>query len=345
MGVDQKALADIQPLGGTAIKPEGWDRTGMEAFKYFLYNPKTGEVMTRTPKSWALIFIFYVIYYSCLAAFWIACLQIFFLTLPDAEPRWTLKESIIGTNPGVGLRPKNSDKMIDSSMFSLDLEDRTEKPSNDLGEGELNSDWARRMELFLKTYENKTGLVDCPDNPGTNAGKCIFDLTQLQECKDKPYGYLPDGSGAINPCMLLKLNKIWDWTPKGILKSDLDKPEYKSMTPRLKEMLKTSEHEFDEAGRAKNVYIDCFGRYGADKEGMEINYFPDNQGLPLKYFPFKGGNFHSPLVAIKVTPASEGQLLHVECRAWFDGVTHMTKDKIGLVQFEVYVHKNKDIQA
>jgi len=338
MGVDQKALAEIQPLGGTAIKPEGWDRTGLEAFKYFLYNPKTGEIMTRTPKSWALIFIFYVIYYSCLAAFWIACLQIFFLTLPDTEPRWTLKASIIGTNPGVGLRPKNSDKMIDSSMFALDLEDVEVAPSNDEGEGERNSDWAKRMELFLETYKNTTGLKDCPDNAGANAGKCIFDVSNLQACGNKPYGYLPVG-GQIQPCMLLKLNKIWDWSPKGILKADLDNKAYESMTPTLKKMLKESAHEFDDEGRAKNVYIDCFGRYGADKEGMELTYFPANQGLPLKYFPFKGGNYHSPLVAIKVTPKTDGQLLHVECRAWFDGVEHVTKDKMGLVQFEVHVHK------
>merc|ERR1719167_631459 len=58
-----------------------------------------------------------------------------------------------------------------------------------------------------------------------------------------------------------------------------------------------------------------------------------------QYFPFKGGNYHSPLVAIKVTPKTDGQLLHVECRAWFDGVEHVTKDKMGLVQFEVHVHK------
>ena len=132
-----------------------------------------------------------------------------------------------------------------------------------------------------------------------NAGKCIFDVSNLQACGNKPYGYLPVG-GQIQPCMLLKLNKIWDWSPKGILKADLDNKAYESMTPTLKKMLKESAHEFDDEGRAKNVYIDCFGRYGADKEGMDLTYYPDNQGLPLKYFPFQGGNFHSPLVAIKV---------------------------------------------
>ena len=44
-----------QALGGTAIKPVGWDRTGWEAFRYMIYNPDTGEVLTRTPLSWAKV--------------------------------------------------------------------------------------------------------------------------------------------------------------------------------------------------------------------------------------------------------------------------------------------------
>jgi hypothetical protein len=34
------------------------------------------------------IILFYLIYYSLLAAFWVACLQIFFLTLPEGKPRY-----------------------------------------------------------------------------------------------------------------------------------------------------------------------------------------------------------------------------------------------------------------
>merc|ERR1711953_1259637 len=82
MGDDAK-LQEIQKLGGTAIKPVGWDRTGWEAFRYMLYNPDTGEVLTRTPLSWLKITVFYCIYYSCLAGFWIACMNIFFATLPE----------------------------------------------------------------------------------------------------------------------------------------------------------------------------------------------------------------------------------------------------------------------
>merc|ERR1711874_83297 len=62
--VDMGKQEDAQLLGGTAIKPKGWDRKGMEAFKYLLYNPETGEILTRTPLSWLKIIVFYINYYS-----------------------------------------------------------------------------------------------------------------------------------------------------------------------------------------------------------------------------------------------------------------------------------------
>ena len=32
-----------------------------------------------------------------------------------------------------------------------------------------------------------------------------------------------------------------------------------------------------------------------------------------------------------------GQLVHIECRAYYSGVRHDSKDKLGLVQFEVQI--------
>ena len=148
-----------QNLGGTAIKPEGWDRTGMEAFKYFLYNPKTGEILSRTPLSWFKITAFYIVYYSCLAGFWLLCLNIFFLTLPaeDMGPKWSLDSSLIGVNPGVGLRPSNTDNRIDSQMFVFRKSDTNLYPSyegkDNEGEGDLNADYAARMMRFLYAYK------------------------------------------------------------------------------------------------------------------------------------------------------------------------------------------------
>ena len=82
-------------LGVTAIKPV--ERHGWEAISWFLYDKNTGAIMGRTPKSWLLIFLFYVVYYSCLAGFWAACLAIFMnTTITYEEPKWQQEQSIIG---------------------------------------------------------------------------------------------------------------------------------------------------------------------------------------------------------------------------------------------------------
>lgn len=118
-----------QLLGGTAIKPV--ERHGWEAIRYFIHNPETGAIFSRTPKSWFLIFLFYVIYYSCLAGFWYGMLQVFFLSLNDDTPKWIKEESIIGVNPGMGVRPRQADPRIDSSMYVFEGNFR---PASDIEE-------------------------------------------------------------------------------------------------------------------------------------------------------------------------------------------------------------------
>jgi len=356
-------------IGMTAIKPVGWDRSGCEAFKYFLYNPETGEILSRTPISWAKIILFYCVYYSCLAAFWIGCLHIFFLTVPEAHPRWTQDASIIGSNPGVGIRPGSTDDRIDSSMFVFEVGSTDNETTNADGEGDKNIDYAIRAQKFLAQYRNTTNLVNCEDNkrPDGQDGKtCIFDPeVELGSCADYPYGYvLPKASlgaqsgynpGFVKPCLFLKLNKIFGWEPTPITCANekctnLEDEKYDKMSEGLKQRIKAN----DDLNDKDYVYIDCFGRYAADKEALSITYFPENQGLPSAFFPYTGGNYHAPLVAIQVDlghngatcskdrsrpylASSCGQLVHIECRAWFDGVEHSTKDKAGLVQFEVHM--------
>jgi len=329
-----------EQLGGTAIKPVGWDRTGMEAFKYLLYNPDTGEVLTRTPLSWLKITVFYTIYYSCLAAFWVGCLNIFFLTLPENSmgPKWTMDKSIIGTNPGVGLRPQNTDKLIDSQMFVLKAQDTNVIPTNEgrdnEGQGNTNVDYAARLRKFLKIYKTPAGK-----------GYHDFDLTTLgDDCSTFPYGFVKKGGKPVAPCIFVKFNKIWDWTPTPISDTDED-------FGALPQAVQDHYNNQKEAGESlDNVWINCDGRYPADQEALAagLEYFPASRAIPAKYFPYTGGaeisgnNYHSPLVAIKITPtkATMGQLVHIECRAYFKDVIHNTKDKMGLVQFEVIINDN-----
>jgi len=316
-------------LGAVAIKPPGWDRTGLEAFRYFLYDPDNGTFLSRTPLSWLKITVFYTIYYSCLAAFWYVCLLIFFMTLPETEvgPKWKLDGSLIGVNPGVGIRPLNRDSRIDSNMFVLQYIDDNAVLTDKDGEGDLNIDYARRAQMFLDVYEN---AVD----PELNYTR--FDLEQtLGDCGKYPYGFL-NGDQPIKPCIFLKFNKIWDWDPKPVEASDFDEH------PDWPESFK---NHFDGLPDKNQIFVDCQGRYPADQEAMTVGmtYKPSTQGFPAKYFPYKGNKdkYHSPLVAVQFdTSRMEnyiGQLIHVECRAYYKGVVHTTKTKTGMVQFEVLI--------
>ena len=74
--------------------------------------------------------------------------------------------------------------------------------------------------------------------------------------------------------------------------ANVDEPEYAAMSAGLKDIIRSENKD--------QVYIDCRGRFPADVEGMSLEYFPKNRAIPSFYFPFSGGNYQSPLVAIKV---------------------------------------------
>ena len=82
-----------------------------------------------------------------------------------------------------------------------------------------------------------------------------------------------------------------------------------------------------------------------DREALDggLTYFTANRGLPISYFPYMGkgpnANYHAPLVAVKISPKEGhgGQLIHIECRAYYDGVKHVTKTKEGMVMFELQI--------
>jgi len=326
-----------QVMGGTAIKPVGWDRTFCESLQYMIYDPANGTILTRTPLSWAKIILFYCIYYSCLAGFWIGCLHIFFMTLPADQPRWQQNASIIGSNPGVGVRPKSTDALIDSSMFVINAGNKDMEPTNKgekyEGEGDKNIDYAYRAQKYLDVYNNTKGLRDCEKNEiDKDKDSCIFDLATLEDCEKFPFGFVANDDSNAEPCIFLKFNKIYNWEPKPIDKHTLNETKYAKMSTQLKNKIMKERD-------TNMVWIDCFGRYAADREAFQFKMFPDNQGIPIKYFPFKGGNYHAPLIALKLTENKDhwGQLMHIECRAWYSGVYHDTKDKAGLVQFEVMI--------
>jgi len=329
-------------LGGTAIRPV--ERHGMEAIRYFLHNPDTGEVLSRTPKSWLLITVFYLIYYSCLAAFWAICMVIFLQTVPVDEPKWQAGNSIIGESPGVGLRPKNSEDLIDSAliMFNMDLNHKRTKEEKlkDKVAGYL--EWTERMAEFLKDYENDTrneelvkgcSVEGFEKHVTTNHG-CEFKVDELKKfCKGGNGDLNQFGYDTGTPCVLLKLNKIFG----------LENSPYNE-TDQLPELMpKELKLHIGKQTDKNQVWVNCQGKYPADKEILKdaITYHPESKGFQSNYFPYQGqDDYLSPLVAVKFSPKKEhgiGRLIHIECRAWAHNIGYDRRDKIGISVFELHI--------
>jgi len=321
-------MADKKPeiLGATAFKPV--ERHGWEAIKYFIHNPETGEYFTRTPKSWLLIFIFYVIYYSCLAAFWAGMLAIFLTTLSDDAPKWQHEDSIIGTSPGLGLKPGQAPKFIDSSMISFNKESRDDSDAMQGFGG-----WIERYAKFLEEYKDDkqaTAATDCNDaNPAAEGRVCKFELSTLGTCGNEKYGY-----DAGSPCIVLKLNKIYGLKLKAYEGADIS--EDKGMSKELVEHIKKQPDQ-------NQVWVECKGENPADIEALKgkIEYFPKSQGFPTYYFPYLNqDNYKSPLVAVQFKDVPKNQLVHIECRAFAQGIGYNRRDRIGINHLELYVTDN-----
>lgn len=295
-------------LGGTAIKPK--ERHGWEAVRYILHNPETGEILSRTPKSWLLITGFYIIYYCCLAGFWAAMLNIFFLTLNDDFPKWQGDNGLIGKSPGLGLKPGQVDELIDSSMIAFNKVSKIDqgKPG-DANYVSAYTGYVDRIEKFLGTYADQSKCDPC------------FDPATLGVCGTKPYGY-----DKGKPCVYLKLNKIFG------LNNELYDPLPEDMPAKLKEHIGNTADK-------DQVWVECHGEYPADREGLgTIKYFPEAQGFPAKYFPYtKQEVYQSPLVAVQFENAKPNQLLHVECRAWAANIGYNKRDRIGINHLELLI--------
>jgi len=311
---------DPIPIGCTALKPI--ERHGMDAVSWFLYDKNTGAIMGRTPLSWLLITIFYIVYYAFLAGFWALMLLAFFQFIDDKEPRWQQDSSRIGRSPALGVRPGQTWDHIDSSIIMFNKENEANI------EGKVvpgYGGWVKRTNEFLEPYKKADGLDDCSE--GSKGGVCQFKLETLGACSgatDQNYGY-----DTGSPCILLKLNRIF-----GL---EHDYYEENALHEDMPEELK---NRIQGATNKKQVWVSCKGENVADRESLgDISYFPADGGFPDYYFPYLNQEgYQSPIIAVQFKESEVGQFFHVECRAWAQNILYHRRDRVGIAHFELQVH-------
>lgn len=288
------------------------EETKWQSFRKMLWNSDTKECLGRTGLSWFRITIFYIIFYACLAAFWTCMLVIFYQTLADDQPKWKLDSSRIGSSPGLGFRPSPPQENIDSTLIWFNATNP-----------DTVKHWVTNLENYLKPYKDlSTGAtaVHCTaDQTATPDKVCHFPIITGQEniCSpERKFGY-PEGK----PCVLVKLNRIYNWEPE----------RYSAAPEDLSDHLK---EDFDPT----LVYVTCVGENSADRDNIgEVMYYP-KQGIPFNYFPFTNQKgYVSPFVFVQFNEISRGVLVNVECRAWAKNIKYDRGDRLGSVHFELIV--------
>lgn len=338
-------MADNKAIGATAIKPD--KKEGFAGCMEFLYNKKDGTVLGRTGKSWGLILLFYIIYYACLAGFWALMLFVFFQIRDTKDrPVHMGTSGLIGNEPGLGIRPTQSEKNIGTSVIYL-YKNKDLNGKKDLYKQYLKDDsnlgYASRLEEFFLKYRGETcpdmdcdkeckkkckseKAVTCEGNKtntdvyDVNGQKfCNFETSTLDTCEVWPYGY--DGKD-LKPCVFLKLNRIFEFKPTDYTGGDT--------LPQGKKNVELN-----------GPYVECKGEFPADKDYFTTNpfkYFPTEQTFPIKYFPMMSKEQdQSPLVALQFPKLPVGRMIQVICKAYYGAIKHEKKTKKGLVQFQLFV--------
>jgi sodium/potassium-transporting ATPase subunit beta len=140
-----------------------------------------------------------------LAALVAICMWVFLQTLDPRIPKWQQESSIIGTNPGLGFRPmpKNNEE---STLIWLE------------GTNKANYlNWYDNIMEFLDKYytpgkieKGNAYLKTCSYTELASPTEvCEVDVKDWGDCsRDQFFNYY-----RSSPCIFLKLNKIYGWTP------------------------------------------------------------------------------------------------------------------------------------
>jgi len=302
--------------------PAAAENAGLGAF---LYNSERGEVMGRTASSWAKISLFYVIYYTGLTCFFIALLSIFLHTFADDKaPILTGKYSILPPLPGMGYQPmvKAEETLLTYNASNVTTADPYIKALKTYLTSGVKADRVKTqmkpvnyMEPNVNLYETDVAKCKTPEGPVTRKTKpCMFNASSIPglsaACPVDDYGYK-----AIQPCVAVKLNRIYEFVPE---LNDTD---------------------------AEDILIKCEGEHIADKDNVgAIKYFPSNKAgdagvIKSYYFPFLGQPYYmTPMVFVKFESIQTNVLVQVVCKPInLVGLETQGRDGHGKIHFEVFI--------
>jgi len=144
------------------------------------------------------------------------------------------------------------------------------------------------------------------------------------------------------PCILIKLNKVFDWNPEPY---DIDEiRNHTTMPLALKADIeevwsskcKGRFNDPDPCPYLNMVWLHCDGESDPDKENIGPVTYTPKRGFPGYFFPFRNQpGFLSPLVMVQLDNPMPGVLVNLECTVWARNIKHNRLRKDGLTHFEL----------
>ncbi|XP_076302143.1 sodium/potassium-transporting ATPase subunit beta-1-like [Lasioglossum baleicum] len=289
-------------------------------FLRFIWDKERKAFLDRTAKEWGQLGVFYLCFYTVLGFIFGLQMKISLDYISEMDKPFFqypgLSSAFRNTmrlprsafaSPGIVFKPNSISAA--SPIISVSNLTSSTRPERHI---QALTDFLQEYHKSLSDYD-----LNCHDKhaSSSNGGKpCYFDIEQLGKCSKPPYGY----TKPLQPCVLIKFNKRFDWIP-----------EYYNHTSTLPESMPTTLKRAIHESRKSNVWLSCDGANNVDKDHIgEIEYIP-SPGFPIQFFPFTGqSGYLSPVVALEFKNLTPNILVTVECQLWAFNIEQRSRNSL-----------------
>ena len=325
--------------------------------RVWCYNPKYREVCGRDGLAWAKIGLFYFVWFMFLAGLFATMVAIFMAIVDKRIPTYRGTSNAIALdtsrpNPGLGFRPQID---VEKTLIKYRSSHR-DTWGHRLGWGPYKEQLDQFLAYYTEADVQYQQAIDCTGvsidllRPQFQLGKsCRFDINMFNEratpCNTQRNFEYDRG----HPCVLLKLNKIYDWEPVPYQNAAQIPEQFKgeiisSRDAKIRSLLFFL--ALWQSNFADYVLVECGGENDVDRDFMyEIEYYSQLNntaigGFHRNFFPFLNQDgYRSPLVFVYFKKIETNVLINVECRAYAMNIDHndSIEYKRGSVHFELIV--------
>jgi len=295
----------------------------------FMWNKEDRTCMGRTGLGWIKILGFYLCFYAAIAALWAVCMAVFLQTLDPNAPTQQHKYSMLKDNPGMGLWPAKNASDSTLIYFSTNV-------------SSTYSYYTNSLSTLLSGYTNTSTselFMNC-DSGADNANfsvACAFDIGVLgSQCTaENQFGY-----SSCKPCILLRINKIYDWQPASVLFNGSNINNNGSNEWQFAQIRNGLKSKYIPNANNSYIPVSCEGENDGDTDNIRSITFTPEYGFPASYFPYENQLNYMPPAVMAQFDVEPGRAIMIWCKIWVANIQHDLTDLQGSIHLELFVMNN-----